>query len=700
MPEVTVNDRQMAVVAQATKLYRDGKFKAALQAFKKGVLMCPCTRDVMVQANKLGLSLNEVSIPFCHCKDYLALSLSGPSKLAMYKLAKKPCSCGSGLFHCNASAHLSALEGMTATYEKLDAPVKARQHAALLITVSPRAPEGFLRLAKALRLCDNEQSPDTVARCRWIYRQALDSVQTYGNKDHNKLKVLISLLRVDIVAFLPAELQIMVLGHLDMSELCDAMEVSKNWKQACLDPALWTHLRFVRPLSRASHRPLHRHVFNNIISKRAQFNVKSLTLSGVLNFNIDLATFGATLKNLNRLESLALICAHRRQHEVPFLPWSLSLFAKAAPGLKTLHLERFATDDWGSSVGLYEAWPQVTDPIPMAQSLEELSLRDMVLDLIIPMMASTVWPKLRKLRISSTTGRVMGLNMRQLVRVTPALRDLCIRDFDPDNCSHPPSWKNLERLHLVPTSTPGVRHLLRVSHFDRHIPLMDLPPMSPTIRSLEFLDGATTWIHGYRKIAHAHSVWLQRKQHALLHHGWHTGPAIGFPMVELERLEHLSLRDNCYSFGRASSLENLPWFLEYLKPSMSNGSLTSLAVTFCPETRFELDRVLNKDAIRTLSCFDFNDQSPVSQCGNTLLHWLQGFRNLTTLGVFPERFEGCWMLICKVLGQESSIDTIYTNILSGVWRDLVLEKAEEKGVRIIEADRIPEPILQPLEAEP
>lgn len=151
--------------------------------------MCPCTRDVMVQARQLGLSLDEIPIPRCHCKDFESLSTSSADRFAMYKLARRPCSCGSGLVHCNATGHLFALDGMIATYEKLGAPNKARQYAVLLITISPRAPEGYLRWAKALRLCDIEQSPGTIARCRWIYRQAIDSVQTYGNKDHEKLKV-------------------------------------------------------------------------------------------------------------------------------------------------------------------------------------------------------------------------------------------------------------------------------------------------------------------------------------------------------------------------------------------------------------------------------------------------------------------------------------------------------------------------------
>lgn len=208
MSEVTAADRQIVFLDRARKLYSDGKFRPALAAFKeasfqiftqamtndllthshKALLRCPCTRDVLVQSKKMGLSLRDIQISRCHCKDFESLPTVNSPKLAMYTLAKRACTCGSDVFHCNAPSHLNALDGIIATYEKLEASVRARQYATLLIITSPRSPEGYLRLAKALRLRDTEQSPETIARCRWIYRQAIQSVQAHGNQDHTKLK--------------------------------------------------------------------------------------------------------------------------------------------------------------------------------------------------------------------------------------------------------------------------------------------------------------------------------------------------------------------------------------------------------------------------------------------------------------------------------------------------------------------------------
>lgn len=172
------------------------------------------------------------------------------------------------------------------------------------------------------------------------------------------------------------------------------------------------------------------------------------------------------------------------------------------------------------------------------------------------------------------------------------------------------------------------------------------------------------------------------------------------PVRELAQLEHLYLRDDAIEFGfDRHSFEALSWFVELIEPSMSNGCLTSLAVTFCRDTQTLLDKFLNKAAIRTLSCFDFIDQASGVTCGDTFANWVRGFPNLTTVGIFPQKSDSSWMHVSKVLGQESRIETIYTDVLFGQTRDWVLEKAQEKGVKIIEASRIPEPVLQPLDPE-
>lgn len=506
---------------------------------------------------------------------------------------------------------------------------------------------------------------------------------------------------MDILGSVPPELQTMILGKLANSDLCRSMRVSKTWKRACLDPSLWRHLKFVG----TSRRNLRKGVFNNIISKRAQRKVKSLALWGVSRLNIDLSTFKATLKVLNQLESLSLkgiLAAEDEsvdwQAAPPSDTWSRTLFEEAPPSLKILHI--------GGLRPVYvPELRSATSSIPLAQSLEELCLSHVTtVSIGLALLLSTVWPKLRKLTISAFSQREpLEINLvrsftpslvvqalivfqERIARATPSLKDLSIHNFRPFKEKSTPSWESLERLEII--LQINRQDIMSTGIYDMH----SLPQLRPKIRSLEFPDRALMVLRHYHKIAQEYSdTALNFQNHA---------PSIVFnnrvlpPVTELGRLGHLYMRDPSLLFARTvNGLDSLDWFMDLIKPSMSNGSLTSLAMTFCPEFQFQLDRVLNKDAIRTLSCFDFLDERPGSQCGEAFVHWVQGFHNLTTVGVFPQKSEGCWMHVSKVLAMESRIETIYTDVLTGQARDWVLAKAQEKGVRIIEASRIPEPAI-------
>lgn len=208
---------------------------------------------------------------------------------------------------------------------------------------------------------------------------------------------------MDILGSMPAELQTMVLGNLGNPDLCRSMRVSKTWKRACLDPSLWRHLTFVR----SSSRNLRKGVFNKIISRRAQGKVKSLTLWGMSKLRIDLPIFKATLNSLKQLESLSLRGVGRMgevdlEAAPPLDTWSKTLFQEAPPRLKTLDIGAFRPVNVSGS-----SWP-AAPTIPMAQSLEELRLSHMTNNsatILLLLLYSTVWPKLRKLTISSNTLR-------------------------------------------------------------------------------------------------------------------------------------------------------------------------------------------------------------------------------------------------------------------------------------------------------
>lgn len=107
----------------------------------------------------------------------------------MYRLATKPCSCGSGIASCRSTAHIAALDGMTAVCEAQKAHAKAIQYASLLIVIFPHAPEGYLRMVKSLRLQARVTRADVTSQCMYILAQAAASTRTFGDKQHEKLKV-------------------------------------------------------------------------------------------------------------------------------------------------------------------------------------------------------------------------------------------------------------------------------------------------------------------------------------------------------------------------------------------------------------------------------------------------------------------------------------------------------------------------------
>ncbi|ROV92742.1 hypothetical protein VMCG_09031 [Cytospora schulzeri] len=585
VPAATGPGDQGAFLVQARKLYVASKYKAALVHFKmasiiSALVKCSCNRDMVITAKKLGISLKEVSIPTCHCKDLNALSLApNPDRLAMYNLAIKHCTCGSGLVSCDLPAHLGAIEGIAAAYDKLQAHNKALKYASLYIIMAPHAPEGYLRMAKALRLMDTSQSSNTTARCTWIYHQALESVKTYGNKDHGKLKILYSLLRKDIIVSLPTELQTMVLRHLSQAELCRCMRVTKHWDHASRNPSLWKDLKFVKHWSAPKPRPLRPGVLNDIIINRASKLAKSLVIHGMEDFGID----DTKLR--------------------PMAPPVFDFFrlVTAMPALKDV-----------SIVGCDACYDKLTD------------------------------------ESTSTTS----------------------------------SWDNLERF------------VLRRCHWVpmRSISTNCTPLLHCGLRLLDTPATPTSFLVRYKAFANEYENI--------------TGERLP---LQFEQMEHLGLSEYDFYHDNArhrTIIEALSWFLGLLAPSVSNGTLTSLDIPFDNDVQAEFDRVLlDKRSICSLNCNalppppSFQPSGLVSPTADAFLIWLEGFPNLTTIGLFPRDREVCAMMVAKILSKESSIRTIYTNELVGVYWDDALKKAQGIGVRIIRADRVPEPVLKPLDTK-
>lgn len=204
------------------------------------------------------------------------------------------------------------------------------------------------------------------------------------------------------------------------------------------------------------------------------------------------------------------------------------------------------------------------------------------------------------------------------------------------------------------------------------------PPLAtPTLRSLEL-----TW-HGLKTFE---EMW--------------SDPLQDMSTVLLDRLEHL-----CCCYCDNSGGQQTPPNFQSIQPSCDNGTLRSLHITFDPYISEALDLVLNKPYIHTLSCHSiglgtFSNHYDLNEHVELYLDWVDTFRGLNTIGVYPVKTEKAWMVIARLMKRRPDIKTIFTDVLRGVYRDEILKRAAENGITIIEENRVPEPILEAVAPNP
>lgn len=114
---------------------------------------------------------------------------SHTDKEAIFRLATRPCSCGSGIESCHSPPHIKALINIANVYAVQKVYKKAVQYASLAITLAPQLPEGYLRMVTVIRQGNLKCTPDIASRCNWFDTQASHIVRAHGDKSHGMLKV-------------------------------------------------------------------------------------------------------------------------------------------------------------------------------------------------------------------------------------------------------------------------------------------------------------------------------------------------------------------------------------------------------------------------------------------------------------------------------------------------------------------------------
>lgn len=451
----------------------------------------------------------------------------------------------------------------------------------------------------------------------------------------------------------------------------------------CRDRQLWKDLRLIRNWRYPTQRPPLRPGALNNIFKLSGHMATSLTIDGLWDFKFDDAKLRAMLKALPELRTLSLSGRHAVAADknwphpigVPrFCDFWAAIWEGASPNLTTLHVSSFNSADYPRDA------PFVTPVLAKCRfkvALKELSLvqieqsdASLALNCAISSLTS----------ISTLTIKECGL----FLDLGGTLPDQsCISSLTLDsiamrsrqhNTRHV-DWGCLQRLVLGKFFTEGYKF-----------------PTSNILRSLEL-----NW-HGLNALNYLR--WKEPSEKpflpALEHFRCH---------FEIHNVYIQIFDDDMRMVDAQSPPYEVHSLISVLRPSIENRTLRCLDLTFMSEVKVAIDALFTseqegvnkKEAIQILSCHDVTMPSIITGFGGNydeFLDWVETFPNLTTVGAFPQKSENAHMLILWLMKKRPDIETIYTNVLKGAERDMVLDEARKRGIAIIHADRVPAPVLE------
>lgn len=476
----------------------------------------------------------------------------------------------------------------------------------------------------------------------------------------------------------------MILQQLSHTEICRAMRVSKAWKLMCRDRQLWKDLRLIRNWRYPTQRPPLRPGALNNIFKLSGHMATSLTIDGLWDFKFDDAKLRAMLKSLPELRTLSLTGRHvvaapdrnpPRSIGMPrFCDFWAAIWECASPNLTTLHISRFdSKDDPRDS--------PFVDPV-LAKCRFKAVLKELSLVQIEEYDAH--------LALSCAFLDSMSIN-------TLTVMD-CGRSFDIGGMMPGQSFLSSLTLSNVAVRSPQCNTLhvdwpyLQRLVLGKFFTEKHKFPTSVILRSLELNWHGLNALNYLRRKERSEKPFLPNLEHFRCH-------------FEIHNVYIQILDDDMNMLGAQRSPYEVHSLLAILRPSIENRSLRYLDLTFMTEVKVAIDALFTsereegnrKEALQILSCHDITMPSINTGFGgnyNDFLDWVETFPNLTTVGAYPEKSENAHMLILWLIKKRPDIKTIYTNVLRGAERDMVLAEAKKRGITIVHADRVPAPDLE------
>lgn len=475
----------------------------------------------------------------------------------------------------------------------------------------------------------------------------------------------------------------MILQQLSHMEICRAMRVSKAWKLMCRDRQLWKDIRLIKNWRYPTQRPPLRPGALNNIFKLSGHMATSLTIDGLWDFKFDDTKLRAMLKSLPELRTLSLsgrrvLSASDKHWSIPkgvprFCDFWAAIWEGASPNLAMLHVSSFNSADDPRQAPFVTP---VSAKCRFKDALRELSLvhierSDAYLALQCAM--STL------LSINNLTIKECGLFL-DLGSILPD--QSCISSLTLDSISirsrqqntRHVDWDCLQRLVLGSFFTEGYKF-----------------PTSKILRSLELNWNGLNALNYLRRKEPSEKPFLPALEHFRCHFDIHN--------VYIQIFD-----DDMHMVDAQSPPYEVRPLLSILRPSIENRTLRYLDLTFMNEVKVAIDALFTseqeeankKNAIQTLSCHDVTMPSINTGFGGNyseFLDWVETFPNLTTVGAYPQKSENAHMLILWLMKKRPDIKTIYTNVLRGAERDMVLDEARKRRIAIVHADRVPAPVL-------
>lgn len=463
------------------------------------------------------------------------------------------------------------------------------------------------------------------------------------------------------------------------------MRVCKTWKFMCRDRQLWKDLRLVKNWHKGVRSPLRPGTLNNIVKLSGNM-ATSLTIDGLLDFNLDGGKLRALLKALPELKALSLTGSHgwSPDDQHPNLPlvaardfskfWT-AICENAPSSLVKLHLSSFNLD------GDSRTPRPVLSKCQFKESLQELSLvRVRVANAcLVEACNMSEFTSINTLNIQECRSRnSLHVHLEKFLPNYTSLRSLTL-----DRISVRPHQEIVPRLDCE-----DLQRLVLGNFHTRRIKL----PTSKILRSLELNNDGLNSLNYLGGRGTTEKPFLPALEHFRCHFDPHKSY---LHLVD----DDLNLVDPLDPLQAVHSL------LGILRPSVANGTLRSLDLTLSNEVKAAVDALFTpkledngKSAIRILSCDGLLMPSIVTGFGGNcdeFLDWVDTFPNLTTVGAYPQKSDNAYMLILWLMRKRPDIKTIYTNVLKGAERDMVLSEAKKRHITVIHADRVPEPLLGP-----